>query len=135
MINNATATTISTSSTPVKVAGTTTANATSQKFTHTDNKDTYNGALTRIFTCSAVASFTSGNNKDISLYFAKNGVVDASSEMQATTDGNGRSESIAIQTILELAENDYIEIWIENNSDTTDITVEYLNVICEGVVS
>lgn len=135
MINNATVTTISTSGVPVKVEGTTTANAVSQKFSHTDNKDTYNGALTRIFKVSVVASFTSGNNKDISVYIAKNGTIDPTSEMQSTTDGNGRAESIACQTILELEENDYIEVWIENNSGTNNITVEYLNVITEGLVS
>lgn len=135
MIANATVTTITTISTPVKILGTTTLNTTSQKFTHTSNRATYVGALTRIFKVSAIASFTSGNNINISLFIAKNGVVDPASEMQATTDGVGRSESIAVQTIAELATGDYFEVWIENNSGTNNITVEYLSLIALGVAA
>ena len=135
MIGNATATTISTISTPVKIAGTTTLNTVSQKFTHANNKITYDGALTRIFKISVTTSFTGGNNKDISVFIAKNGTVDPTSEMLSTTDGSGRAESITTQTIIEMSETDYIEVWIENNSDTSNVTVEYLNAIALGVTS
>ena len=135
MIGNATATTISTISTPVKIAGTTTLNTVSQKFTHADNKITYDGALTRIFKISVTTSFTGGNNKDISVFIAKNGTVDPTSEMLSTTDGSGRAESITTQTIIEMSATDYIEVWIENNSDTSNVTVEYLNAIALGVTS
>ena len=55
------------------------------------------------------------------------------SKMFANTSGSGRAESINVQTIVELQENDYIEMWIENSTDTTDITVEYLNTICKSL--
>ena len=45
------------------------------------------------------------------------------------------SESISVQTIAELATGDYFEVWIENNSGTDDITVEYLSSIALGVAS
>jgi hypothetical protein len=135
MIANATVTTITTISTPVKILGTTTLNTNSQKFTHASNKLTYDGALNRTFKINCVASFTSGNNKNISLFVAKNGVVDASSEIQATTDGNGKSEGISCQTIVEMIETDYIEIWIANNSGSNDITVQQLNFTVLGLVS
>ena len=62
-------------------------------------------------------------------YFIKynNGSILPESEMYATASGSGRSESISIQTVLNLQENDYVEIWIENETDTTNVTVEYLN--------
>lgn len=133
MTNNATATTISATNTPVKALGTTTANTINQKFTHTDNRLTYVGALIRDFQVTATVSLTSGNNKVIGVYVAKNGTVITSSEMYSTTSGSGRSESLTCQTILELNENDYVEIWVENSSTTDDITVEYLNVICKSL--
>lgn len=133
MTNNATATTISIVDTPVKALGTTTANTINQKFTHTDNRLTYVGALIRDFQVTATVSLTSGNNNLIGVYVAKNGTVIASSEMYSTTSSGGKAESITCQTILELNQNDYIEIWVENSTGITDITVEYLNVICKSL--
>ena len=133
MTNNATATTIIATNTPVKASGTTTANTINQKFTHTDNRLTYVGALIRDFQVTATVSLSSGNNNLIGVYVAKNGVVIPSSEMYSTTSGSGRAESLTCQTILELNENDYVEIWVENSSNAGDITVEYLNVICKSL--
>ena len=133
MSNNVTVTTISTVDTPVKVLGTSTANSINQKFTHTDNRLTYVGALIRDFQVTATLSLTSGNNKIIGVYVAKNGIVISSSEMYSTTSGTGRSESLTCQTIVELNQNDYVEIWVENSSNINDITVEYLNVICKSL--
>ena len=133
MVANATLTSIATKDVPVKIAGTTTANAINQKFTHTDNKVEYTGAISTSFVVTATASFSGGNNKNVSLFIAKNGTIDPASEMRATTDGVGKAESIAIQTIALLETGDYIEIWIENNTDSTDFTVEYLNVIVRNV--
>jgi len=133
MTNNTTVTTISTVNTPVKALGTTTANAINQKFNHTDNRLTYVGALLRDFQVTATISLKSVVNKVIGVYVAKNGVVIPSSEMFSTTNGNGRSESITCQTILELNENDYVEIWVENSSNSANITVEHLNVICKSL--
>jgi len=133
MTANATATTIGAVDTPVKILGTTTANTINQKFTHTDNRLTYSGALIRDFQVTATASLTSGNNNVIGLYVAKNGVVIASSEMYSTTSSGGRAESITCQTILELNEDDYVEMYVENTTSVTNITVEYLNVICKSL--
>lgn len=133
MTNNAIVTPIAVSGTAYKILGTTTENAINQKFSHTDNRLTYTGGLDRNFQVSATVSFTSGNNKVIGLYISKNGSIVTSSEMYATTSGSGRAESIHVQTVLDLTANDYIELWIENDTDTTDITVEFLNLICKSL--
>jgi len=133
MSNNATVTTISASATPVKILGTTTANAINQKLSHTDNRLTYDGELIKSFQITAIASFISGNNRKIGLYVAKNGTILTDSVMYATTSGTGRAESVTIQTITEMSNGDYIEIWIENDSSTDNITVEFLNVICKAI--
>jgi hypothetical protein len=134
MQNNATLTDIITQGVAVKIAGTTTAASINQRFTHTDNRATYIGAITRAFKVTAVASVTSATaNKQIGFYVAKNGTVIADSEMYVTTNANNRAESVAVQTITSLATNDYIEIWVENDTDATDVTVTYLNVIIESL--
>jgi hypothetical protein len=53
--------------------------------------------------------------------------------MYATTSGSGRAEAIHVQTIFEMDENDYVELWIENDSNTDNITVEFLNLICKSL--
>ena len=133
MNNNATVTTISAVEVPVKISGTTTSNTINQKFTHTDNRLEYTGGLDRDFQVSATMSFTTGNNKVVGMYVAKNGSIIPSSEMYATSSASGRAESIHIQTILNMTAGDYIELWIENDTDSTNITVEFLNVIVKSL--
>lgn len=133
MLNNATATVISAVNTPTKVLGTTTANAINQKFTHSNNRATYSGELVKDFQVTAVASLFGSTNRVIGMYVAKNGTVISDSEMYATTSGTGRAESITVQTITELVNGDYLEIWIENSTDATNVTVEYLNFICKSI--
>jgi hypothetical protein len=134
MQNNATLTDIVTQGVAVKIAGTTTAASINQRFTHSNNRATYIGALTRTFKITAVASVTSTtSNKQIGFYVAKNGAAIPNSEMYVTTNTNQRAESVAVQTITSLATNDYVEIWVENDTDATDVTVTYLNTIVESL--
>ncbi len=130
MNGNAVASDIITQGVAVKVAGTTTNQAVTQKFTHSDNRLTYTGALTRFFKVTAILSFTGGNNDKIGSYIAKNGATVANSEMYATANASGRVENAVVQALIQLGTNDYIEVWIENDTDTDDVTVTDLSVIC-----
>lgn len=129
MNGNATATVISATSTPVKVAGTTTSSAVTSKFTNTANRATYVGALNRFFKATATASLTSGNGNQVGMYFAKNGVVLPESEIYATTSGTGSAENIVVQTLVSLMDGDYLEVFVENNTAANNITVTDLNVV------
>lgn len=131
MNGNSTATVVSSTLVEYKAAGTTTSNSISSKFTNTDNRATYVGAITRQFKVTATASLTSGNNNQIGTYIAKNGTVITSTEVYVTTNGSGRAENVVVQGIVELAENDYVEIWVENATGTSNITVTDLNLIVE----
>ena len=133
MNDNATVTTISTIDTPVKVAGTTIAVSINQKFTHTNNRLTYTGAIEKSFKIIGVSSFISGNNNVIGFNFFKNGTIINSNLSKATANSSGRAENITFQTITNLSENDYIEVYVQNKSGTQNITVEDLNVIIEGI--
>jgi hypothetical protein len=129
MINNTTATTISATNTYTKIEGVTSNGAYIQRFTNTDNRSTYDGALTKFFKVDTVASLSSGNNHLIGLRIAKNGITIPSSENQMTTSASGRSDNIKSQTIVELSTDDYIEVFVCNQSASTDITVSELNTI------
>lgn len=132
MSDNATVTNVITVSTPLKIAGTTTANSINQKFTHTNNRATYTGAINRNFKVTATVSVTSASaNDQIGFYIAKNGTVITESEMYVTTNASARAESVTIQTITSLITNDYVETWVENDTDASDVTVTFLNVIIE----
>lgn len=133
MVGNATATVIAATTTPVKVAGTTTSVAITQKFTNTNNRATYTGAITRDFKVTFGATAASGNNNQVAFYVYRNGVVVASSRAEVTTSGTGRAENVFGQTIVQMGQNDYVEIYVENNSAITNITVEDLNVIVEAL--
>lgn len=134
MNGNATVTDIVTTDVAVKIAGTTTSGSITQKFTNTNNRATYTGALSKTFLVSAVSSVTSvSSNDQIGYYVAKNGIVVSASEIYVTTNANSRAESVSIQGVVELTTNDYIEIWIENKTDTSDVTVTELNVIIRSI--
>lgn len=133
MNDNATATTVASANVAYKVAGTTTSQAITQKFTNTNNRATYTGAISRAFSVSAVLSCTSGNTNQIGIYIAKNGTILNESEVYITTGGAGRAEGGKAQAIVQLVTNDYIEIFVENSTAANNITVTELSVIIESL--
>jgi hypothetical protein len=128
---NVTATNIITQNVFVKGAGTTTQGSISQRFTLTNNRATYIGALSGIFKITISVSATSGNNQLLRFRVAKNGTTIAQSEVEETTSGTGRSQTLICQDLVNLVTNDYLELWVANGSSNQDITVENLNVIIE----
>jgi hypothetical protein len=133
MVNNATLTDVVTQGVAVKIAGTTTQGSLAQKFTFTNNRATYVGAITRDFKVQAVVTVIAATaNKQIGLYIRKTTNLVTESEQYVTTNANSRAEAITIQAFVNLATNDYIEIWVENDTDNTDVTVSFLNVIIEA---
>lgn len=132
MSGNASATTIPIAGTYVKIAGTTTSGSLVEKFNlATTNKAIYEGSLQGSYKVSVSASLTATANKVISLRVAKNGTTTASSTSSSTSNSSGRAENINSQDIISLSTNDYIEAFMTNETDTSSVTVEDLNVIIE----
>lgn len=131
--SNTTPTVINTQGTFVKITTTTLPGVYSQKFTLTDNRATYDGAVTRFFRITAVLSASAGSNQVLIAKFAKNGVIIDSSQGRATTSGGSRAENLKCQTIVSLDLGDYIELWITNDTATTSVVVTDLNVIIESL--
>jgi len=129
MNGNATETPIASASTPVKVEGTTIGQTVSQKFdvSTVSNRATYTGALSKLGSIKAIVSLSSGNNNEIGVYISKNGVVVDESETYLTTNSGGRLENGICSLISNITTNDYFEVWVENISGTTNVTVEDLS--------
>ena len=133
VIDNLLSTTIVTPGTFVKINTNTIPGVFSQKFSLTNNRATYTGAVTRYFRLTSVFSASAGSNHIILGKFAKNGVLIDSSQGKATTSGGNRAENIKCQTIVALSPGDYIEAWVTNATNTTSVVVSDLNVIIEAL--
>lgn len=125
MQGNATATTISGTSTPVKVDGTTSEGLT-ENFTHTTGRLTCNNPVTHVYrvivSLDAIAAVA---NQDCKFYVAKGGSVVAKSEIDLELD-NAVSRALGLSVLLSLAADEYIECFVSNETGTNDITVEDL---------
>lgn len=128
MTNNATATTL-TVSTPTKALGTTTANPINERFSHTSNRATYTGAVTRVFEVEAWAALSSTSNKILRLYIAKNGTEITTSYAEGVSNAGGKAEGLVTASVVELATDDYVEVFVSNESNGSSITDINLNVI------
>jgi len=133
MNGNTTATVITTVGDAVKVAGTTTGAPISQRFTNTPNRSTYVGAIQRDFKVSTVLSVESGNNNVVGIYIAKNGTLLTESEVYITTNAGGRAEGATCQVVLGMTQDDYIEVFVENATSTSSVTVTDMSVIIEAL--
>jgi hypothetical protein len=130
MTSNATSTTIGTTGVAVKIAGTTTSSAVTQRFTNTTtNRATYTGAIERTFKIDAIASVGGSANRNFSVYVAVNGTVQASSRSRSKTNSGGDPALVFSSVITSLSQNDYIEAWVANDDNTASLTVVDLNVL------
>ncbi len=129
--NNATENAIATQGVFEKIEGTTTPSTVNEKFSHTNNRLTYTGGISREFvitaSCSANSVTTPAAN--ITVRIAKNGITLAESESQATTSQAGRNENFYCQTIIEMTTNDYVEMFIANNTSANNLLVTELNLV------
>jgi hypothetical protein len=121
MAGNATATTIASTATPVKVAGTFVVGDVSAGWTAaTDGRITFTGQTSRhIVNAIVTLDAASGSNHLISLFIAKNGAV-ISTKMTDTVS-SGLPRAIATFANIVLNQNDYVELFVRNESTTTSV--------------
>ncbi len=126
------ATTFASAATPVKALGTT-ASSNLYRVTHpTNNRLTYVGSKTRAFMISSSMSITQPNsNRYFSFYIAKNGVVIPESRQDVKVVNSTDQVSLTLSCWATLAPNDYVEVWVENQSAITTLTIQTLNLTME----
>ena len=100
----------------------------------------YTGAQTAHFHLGATISLSgAGSNDVMSAVLYKNGTVNGNDEFTAGTalvagivtrklGASGDVGSTAIHVMVSLAQNDYIELAIQNESGTGNITIEDMNI-------
>ena len=121
---NATETTITTQDVPVLTAGTWVVESTSFFTGTTAGRLTYVGEKDLAVPVDIVATVisASGTNKDITVYLALNGSVIANS---GKTNRVGATDPASVTALWQLtvSTNDYLEAWVENNTDTINLVV------------
>ena len=123
MHGNSTNTVITSTATPVKVAGTFVVGAEAGYTGDTTGRITHTGNTARhIINAIISLSVTSGTNHRVSMYIAKNGTVLNDTKTTATTS-SGLYRSLATFANLELDDGDYVEIFVRNESTTDDLIV------------
>ena len=143
--NSTTATTVTEQSARYPIAGTSDVNAVIHDFAHVqaDNSLQLTGAA-GVFIAQMSFSVKAGNNNKVGVYLGvnKTGTIDAtadrisSSEVYVTTEGTAaqdRPVAAAVQALVELDPNDKVYGIVQNTSGTTDITVEFMNLIVTRV--
>ena len=124
MAGNTGLSTITTVNTPVLAAGSFAVGDTSLFTGTTAGRLTYTAAANAVVTVNAVVDIEpdSGTGKDLTTYIAINGTVAASSGRIVTTD-TAVPLNVPLIWQVTLSTNDYIEIYVENNTDTIDVLV------------
>lgn len=122
--NNAAETVIATQSIPVKVNGTFTIERDTQFTADTTGRITYDGErdITSPIDIVTTVTSASGTNKDVKVYLALNGAFIANSGKIGRV---GATDPRLVSSIwqLTLEPGDFLEIFIENNSDTINLVV------------
>jgi hypothetical protein len=125
MNGNNTFTTLSSAGTYYKIAGTTSVSG-QQRFTNTNNKITYTGKDDITGKVAIVIGAKApANNADFTIALAKNGVIMPTPNGSMAPTVNNQSFQITLLAEVELATNDYIEVFIRsNNGNSTNIKIE-----------
>jgi hypothetical protein len=122
------ATTIGATNSPVKVAGTTASRNLYRVTMPASNRLTYTGTKTRTFLVTCAASCTgTTNNTFFTFSIAKVGSVLTESKQKIKIASNTDQQAVAISCTVTLAPNEYVELWVENNTNVSDPTIVTFN--------
>ena len=117
-IDTASTTTITGAGTPTKAAGATTSLGGSDGMTvSTSNRITYTEAPTiKALVLMAASSTCSLSTQTLAFSIAKNGTQVAGSIVNRKIGTGSDEGAFALFTVVELAQNDYVEMFVQNNS-------------------
>lgn len=134
--NVASATTISVAGTYVKAAGTTTLHKGDDMDddSSTNNRLKYTAALTKNFLVVASLSFTSASSSQVlGFKLAKNGTVIDNSVARRSHGTGSDIGTATITTHISLAQNDYLEVWVTNETTATNVTLNEFSLMAWSV--
>jgi hypothetical protein len=127
-ISTTAATIFAATNTPVKVLGTTTSANLFRATATGSNRITYTGKKTRRLQVMCSLTGTQGSTNIVYAFFiAKNGVVLPESKQVVKFANSSDQQSVTVSCTVQLAPNDFIEIWVQNQTSTASLTVQSLN--------
>jgi hypothetical protein len=121
MAGNSTATTIASTATAVKAAGTFVVGDVSSGFTATTTgRITHTGPQSRhVINALVTLDAASGSNHLLSIFIAVNGVIVSTKMTDTVSSGLPRAVATFINIVLDT--DDYVEIFVRNESATTNV--------------
>jgi len=126
LTSNVTETVITTINTPVKVAGTWVIEREARFIVDATGRLTYIGERDIVLPLDATITINSasGTNKDITGYIALNGSIINNSQVISRV-GATDPRNISLHWQQNMSTNDYIELFVENNSDTINLVASH----------
>lgn len=127
------ATAIAQAQTFIKLAGATVEGSLADFTMPASNRLQHIGALvhkSRVEAC--VSLISAANNQEIRIAIAKNGVVVPSSVQHHFIASGADVSSTNLQCIVELAMNDFVEVWVANWTSASNVTAVALNMLATG---
>jgi hypothetical protein len=125
---NAAGTTISVQSTFQKAIAPTSDGILNNFTNSSANKLTYTGTKSAIFKCQvSCTAQNTGIGQTTSYAIAKNGAILAKSQEQIVFTVALDKAEVSVTCIVQLNQNDFVELWVTNNSSTAAITISYMN--------
>lgn len=120
-------TTITDVATWVKLNTVTTKGFSRNGLEHTNNRVTNTGTK-KVFRFTGFVSLASNNNNEIHVAFFKNGAIVPCSEQSVVTNAAGRRSAIPFVCNGELDTEDFVEVYVKNQTSEANITIDNLNV-------
>ena len=129
--SSSTVTTIGVADTWYKLSASTTEAMSNDALIHTNNRITNSGATSN-FKLEGMVSVEGTNNDVVSVAFFKNGSIIPQSTQQSvvtTSGGDFKASAIGFQSLIQISTGEYVEVYIKNNTNANNLTLDNLNVI------
>ena len=94
----------------------------------------YTGTVTKMFHVAVTYSLSPDSANDLYVIgVAKNGTVLAPSKILTSVMTINDTKSAALHVMVELATNDYLELYVGNTTDADDVVIKTLNIFAMGM--
>lgn len=102
-------------------------------FTFSNESLIYTSATPSVIELTGIASLVCGNNNDIEVAFFINGNLYPCSQQEGVASNN-KPSVIPFHCLANLSQNDIVEVYVRNNTSTTDIELYHVNIILKEIV-
>jgi len=135
-VSSSAVTTYAATNTWYKVAGNTTlvAGENMDDASGTNNRLRYTGSDTRKFFITVCGTVTGATGDEIVSAISHNGTHIDSSITIVTTKGAGDRVQFSCQCLLDMATNEYVELYTQNQSSTNSATFEKFNICAHALI-